>query len=104
MEAPSVAVIPSRDEADCKPQANPPRIVSRLGAVVVVFALAIQFVNGFELLSVFGNILYFPRVEALPSSSTMFINLKDIALELIDVSCKGLYMRLQRPELISVGL
>ena len=80
------------------------RVVSRLNAVLVVFALAIQFIHGFELLSVFNNILYFPSVEALSSSSTVFINLKDIALELTDVSCKGLNLRLQRPELVSVVL
>ena len=50
-----------------------PRIASRFNAVVVVFALAIQFVNGFELLSVF-NIVYFPIIEALSSSFVIFIN------------------------------
>ena len=83
----------------------PSGIDCRLNAVVVVvFALAIQFVNGFELLSVFNNILYFPSVEALSSSSAVFIDLKDIALKLIDISCKSLHLCVQRSELVSVVL
>ena len=81
-----------------------PRVVSRLNAVVVVFALAIQFINGFELLSVFNNIMYFQNVEALTGSSAVFIDLKDITLELIDVSNDCLYLCLQRSELVSVVL
>ena len=71
-----------------------PGIVCRLSAVVVASAFAIQFINGFGLLSVFNNILYFPSVKALSRSSAVFIVLKGIALELIDVSCKNLYLRL----------
>ena len=67
-------------------------VMCRVGVVLIKFALAIQFVNGFELLSVLNGILYFPSVETLPSSSAVFINLKDIVLELIDISCKSLYL------------
>ena len=82
-----------------------PRGVSRLSAVVVVvFALAIQFINGFELLSVFNNILYFSSVKALAGSSAVLIDLKDSTLKLIDISCKSLHLCLQRSELVSVVL
>ena len=81
-----------------------PRVVSRFNAVVVVFAFTIQLINGFEILSVFNNILYFPSVEALYSSSAVFIKLNDISLKLIYISCKSLHLCLQRSELVSVVL
>ena len=81
-----------------------PRVVSRLGTVVIVFALAIQFINGFKLLSVFNNILYFLSVETLSGSSAVLVDLKDITLKFVDISNKCLYLCLQRSELVSVVL
>ena len=82
----------------------PTGFVSRLTAVVVVFALAIQFVKGFEFLCIFGNILNFPSVKALSSSSAVFVNVKDVTLELFDISNACLQLCLQRSELVCVVL
>ena len=65
-------------------------VMCRFNAILIIFAFAIKFGDGFELMLILGSFLILPSIQTLTNSHGMVINLKDVALKLVDISSERL--------------